>query len=183
MPYILSPTSPSLLVPTVRTTVYPVTTVVPVSPVITVAPLIPTIRVEYDSGLHDSWIVQKEANAYLWNRIMDYWIHKDEMESIRKFMVVKDGKVSLVKSEAEYENNDVTKDSKDIGEMKADFLEDEIDFSKEVLRRLIIKIIEELGMKWQYLTAKREELIVVGVAKRYLKKKIREMIGVKVQKE
>jgi len=175
MSYILSPISSNIVIPTTINTVTPLTQVVPFVPGF---PIVPTIRVSYDSGLHDNWMIQRDANKYLWHRILDYWIHKDKMESIRKFMVIKDGKVFIVTSKKEYDENNVSKESISGGEIKSDYLEDEIGFSKDIMRKLIIKIIDELGMKWQFLTGKKEELIVVGVVKRYLKKKLREMAGI-----
>jgi hypothetical protein len=170
MPIILSPANPSLIVPRV--------TVPLVSPITTVqlSPIIPSyLRVTYDSGMNDNWIVQKQASDYLYYRILDHWVHKHAFHSVLKFMTVANRKVKVVKSEEEYNKNDVSNDSMDDRELKADFIEENI-LSKEKMKKILIDIMNELQLKWQYLTQPKTESIVVDVTKKYLKKKLREMM-------
>jgi hypothetical protein len=180
MPIILSPTSSEIIYPVTTIKTYPTPVVTPVfTPVVTtpVVSVTPYYRVEYDSGMNDNWLVQKQANEWLFLRILDYWIHEPEMRSILKFLVIENGKVRVVKSESEYEKNDVTNDKSHEREMKADFIEEQNILTKEKLRKIIIRIIDELGYKWQFLNQPREEKVVVGVTKKHLKKRFREMMG------
>jgi hypothetical protein len=188
MPIIVSPTSSDIILP-VKTfpLVSPITTVTtPIvttftTPIVTalttpVVQLTPYYKIEVDTGLNDSWLVQKQANDYLLMRILDHWIHESEMRSILKFMVIEGGKVRVVKSMEEYEKNDVTNDKLQDRELKSDFIEENL-LNKDTMRKILIKIINELGYRWQFLSQPKEEHVVVGVTKRYLKKKFRQMMG------
>jgi hypothetical protein len=176
MPIILSPTSTDIMYPVTTVKTYPYTTPVVTTLTTPVVQITPYYKVEVDTGMNDNWLVQKQANEWLLYRILDHWIHEPEMRSILKFMVIENGKVRIVKSEDEYEKNDVANDRLHDRELKSDFIEENI-LTKEKMRKIIIKIIDELGYKWQFLTQPREEKIVVGVTKRYLKKKFRDMMG------
>ena len=168
MPIILSPSSSNLVLPTVNVPL--------ISPVVQVSPIVPTyLRVTYDSGMNNNWLVQKQANEWLLNRILDKWIHKPTMHNVLKFMKVENGKVTVVKSDDEYEKNDVSNDTLEDRELKADFIEENI-LDKYAMKKIITKIIDELNIKWQFLTQPREEKIVVDVTKKFLKKKLKEMM-------
>lgn len=169
MPIILSPSSSSIIVPHVNTVSVPL-----ISPVVQVTPVFPYVKINYDSGMNDNWMVQKQANDYLFYRILDYWIHKPVMESVLKYLKVENGKVNVVKSDDEYNKNDVSNDTMENRELKADFIEENI-LDKDVMKKILIRVMDELNLKWQFLSQPKEEKIVVGVTKRYLKKKLKEM--------
>jgi hypothetical protein len=171
----LSTTSTDIYYPisTIKTIplVQPITTIT--TPIVQVSPY---YKLQIDTGLNDNWLIQKQANEWLWYRILDYWIHESEMRGVLKYMVIENGKVRLVKSMEEYEKNDISNDKLQDRELKSDFIEENY-LSKDRMRKILIKVIEELGYKWQFLTQAREEKIIVGVTKRYLKKQFQKAMG------
>lgn len=138
-------------------------------------PLNGYVSVKYNPELNDSWYLQKQTNDYLFLRILDYWIHEPEMKSIRKFLTVdKNSNVHIVKSEKEYNDNDISQDTELQREAKADFLEEERIFTKDIMRNILRKITQDYGLKWQHLAQKNEEKLVLDLSKKYIKKALKD---------
>ena len=56
----------------------------------------PSWYYDVDSGLHDSYIVQKDITKGLMFKTLDRWLYRD-LAYVLKYLVVSDGKVRLVK--------------------------------------------------------------------------------------
>lgn len=132
----------------------------------------PTVYVDIDTGLNDSYIVQQDVTKYFMYKTLDKWIYT-EFSSVLKYLIYKDGKVVLIKRIDDKDSNDVSKDSEKALEAKSDFIEKHI-LSESKTRAVLIRIMSELRLKWFELPY-REDL-VKDVMERYLKKKLKKMI-------
>jgi hypothetical protein len=172
----ISPVQTTLsLSPTYTTTLSPTytTSVVGITPTnLSLLAVKPTVYVDIDTGLNDSYIVQKDVTKYFMFKTLDKWIYT-EFPSVLKYLVYKDGKVSLVKNIKSKETNDVSKDSEKVLEAKADYIENKV-LSESKTRAILIRIMKELGIKWFELPYR--ENLVKEVMERYLKKKLKKMV-------
>lgn len=175
----LSPTYTTTLSPTYTTTLSPTYTssIVGITPNnLSLLAVKPTVYVDIDTGLNDSYIVQKDVTKYFMFKTLDKWIFT-EFPSVLKYLVYKDGKVALIKNIKNKEGNDISKDSEKVLEAKADYIENKI-LSESKTRAILIRIMKELGIKWFELPYR--ENLVKEVMERYLKKKLKKMVmGVK----
>ena len=128
--------------------------------------------VDIDTGLNDSYVVQKDVTKYFKFKTLDKWLFTD-FSSALKYLVNKDGKVSLIKKVDDKDSNDVSKDSSKVLEAKADYIESHI-LSESKMRAILIRIMRELGIKW-YELPHREEL-VKDILHKYLKTKLKKMV-------
>jgi hypothetical protein len=163
----LSPTYTTTLSPTLSTSIIGIT---PNN--ISLLAVKPTVYVDIDTGLNDSYIVQKDVTKYFMFKTLDKWIYT-EFPSVLKYLIYKDGKVSLVKNIKNKEGNDVSKDGEKALEAKADYIENKI-LSESKTRSILIRIMKELGIKWFELPYR--ENLVKEVMERYLKKKLKKMV-------
>jgi len=169
-----TPTSPTYIYK--KTPVSPLYSPVDIIPVKVVGP---KLTVEIDTGLNDSYIAQKQMNEYVRDRILRRWIHKPAYKSVLKFMKVKGDYISLVKSQKEYEDNEVSEDSKSVREQKAEYIGENILGSNE-MRKILIKVMREMGYKWKDFANPHNKVpqrVAAGTAKRFIKKKLREEAG------
>jgi hypothetical protein len=172
----LSPISPASVV--VKTD--PLTILTPTTPTANYALLAtkptiyikPSLVVDIDSGLNDSYVVQKDVTLYFMNITLEKWIY-GSLSSILEFLVSKNGKIQLVKNMKERDSNNIDKDSTSVLEAKADWLKDHI-LSESKTRAILVKIMRELGLKWYDLP--HRESLVKDVLKRYLKNKLKRMV-------
>jgi hypothetical protein len=133
----------------------------------------PTVYVDIDTGLNDSYVVQKDVTKYFMYKTLDKWIYQD-FPSVLKYLVYRDGKVSLIKKLGDKEGNEVSKDSEKALEAKADFIEEKI-LDESRTREILIRIMRELGLKWFELPYR--EGLVKEVMERFLKKKLKKMVS------
>jgi hypothetical protein len=172
----LSPLSPAGVV--VKTD--PLTILTPTTPTANYALLAtkpsilvkPTLVVDIDSGLHDSYVVQKDVTLYFMNITLEKWIY-GSLSSVLEFLVSKNGKIHLVKNMKERDSNNIDKDSTSVLEAKSDWLRDNV-LSESKTRAILVKIMRELGLKWYELP--HRESLVKDVLKRYLKNKLKRMV-------
>lgn len=196
MSYVLTPKSadsitlseisyPITIRPNITTTVFPSTyspsystlaltptqtyTSVSTFPVVAVKP---TVYVDIDTGLNDSYVVQKDVTKYFMYKALDKWLYSDYRSAL-KMLVYKGGKVELIKKLADKDNNDISKDSEDALEAKADYIEEKV-LTEMKTRAILIRIMKELGFKWFELPYKEE--LVKEVIGKYIKKKLTKMI-------
>ena len=132
----------------------------------------PSFVIDIDSGLNDSYVVQKDVTLYFMNITLEKWIY-GSLSSILEFLVSKNGKIYLVKNMKERDSNNIDKDSTSVLEAKADWLKDHI-LSESKTRSILVKIMRELGLKWFELP--HRESLVKDVLKRYLKNKLKKMV-------
>jgi len=193
----ISPTPPNLsLTPTsltVKTTVSPGISLNTISPLTTYTPVSNSIvgfggigtgpvtllgvkpasfYVDIDTGLNDSYVVQQDVTKYFKFKTLDKWLFTD-FSSVLKFLVNKDGKVSLIKKIDDRDSNDVSKDSSKALEAKADYIEEHI-LSESKMRAILIRIMRELGIKWFELP--HRESLVKDILHKYLKTKLKKMV-------
>ena len=172
----LSPLSPASVV--VKTD--PLTILTPTTPTANYALLAtkptiyvkPSLVIDIDSGLNDSYVVQKDVTLYFMNITLEKWIY-GSLSSVLEFLVSKNGKISLVKNMRERDSNNIDKDSTSVLEAKADWLKDHV-LSESKTRAILVKIMRELGLKWYELP--HRESLVKDVLKRYLKNKLKRMV-------
>jgi hypothetical protein len=129
-----------------------------------------------DVGLNSSWLVQKDATQYLLFRMLDKWLYKDELCHLLKYLVVSDGKVNIVESKEQYKNVKICTDSVEDIEKKSDFIQKNILGQKE-MRHILMRMINEVGYKWYQLSQPKYEQVVVEVVEKFLRKKLRALIG------
>ena len=190
MSYVLTPKSdtitlsdisyPITLRPSVTTTVLPTTysptyttlTLTPTQLTYPVVAVKPTVYVDIDTGLNDSYVVQKDVTKYFMYKALDKWLYSDYRTAL-KMLVYKGGKVDLIKKLADKDSNDISKDSEDALEAKADYIEENV-LTEMKTRAVLIRIMKELGFKWFELPYKEE--LVKEVIGKYIKKKLTKMI-------
>jgi hypothetical protein len=129
--------------------------------------------VDIDSGLNDSYVVQQDVTNYFKFKTLDKWLFTD-FSSVLKYLVYKDGKVSLVKKINDKDNTDISKDSRKILEAKADYIEEHM-LTESKTRALLIKIMRNLQIKWYELP--QYETLVKEVIQKYLNQKVNKMIS------
>jgi len=184
----LSPTLSPTLTPGIVTSVGtpsvvvktdPLTILTPTTPVnyglLAVKPSIivkPSLVVDIDSGLNDSYVVQKDITLYFQNITLEKWIY-GSLSSVLEFLVSRNGKVHLVKNMKERDSNNIDKDTTSVLEAKSDWLRDNV-LSETKTRAILVKIMRELGFKWYDLPYR--ESIVKDIIKRYLKNKLKKMV-------
>ena len=132
----------------------------------------PTLYVDIDTGLNDSYLVQQDTTKYFMYKMLDKWIYT-EFPSVLKYLVYSNGKVSLVKSLGEKDKNTIENESTDILEAKSDYIGDHI-LTLTKTRAILIRIMKELGLKWFELPYR--EAMVKEVMGRYLKKKLKKLV-------
>lgn len=124
------------------------------------------------SILNDDYNAQQNINRYLYYRILDYWMKKSKMESIRQYLKVDaNGAVKVVNNEDEYNKNDASKDSKKDMEIKSEYLKENF-YSKEDMRKILMKMMEETNYPWTQLVSDEGEKGVVHYVKKYFSKKL-----------
>jgi hypothetical protein len=128
--------------------------------------------VDIDTGLNDSYVVQQDVTKYFKFKTLDKWLFTD-FSSVLKYLVSRDGKVSLIKKVDDRESNDVSKDSSKVLEAKADYIEENI-LTESKMRAILIRIMKELGIKWFELP--HRETLVKEVLEKYLKTKLKKMV-------
>ena len=128
--------------------------------------------VDIDTGLNDSYVVQQDVTKYFKFKTLDKWLFTD-FSSVLKYLVSRDGKISLIKKLDDKDSIDVSKDSSKVLEAKADYIEEHI-LSESKMRAILIRIMRELGIKWYELP--HRESLVKDILQRYLKTKLKKMV-------
>lgn len=175
---ILSPLTPltitqsplSTVTPSVIVNTDPLTVVTPIG-----TPLLyrrPGFMVDIDTGVNDSYIVQRDVTKYLRYKTLDKWLYS-EFPSVLKYLVVDKDNVRLVKNESERDNNKVSSNSVSELEAKSDYIGENI-LTEEAMREVLIRIMRELGIKW-YDLPHREDL-VMDVVEKYIEKKLKKKL-------
>lgn len=180
MSLIFSPTFSPTLNPVYSPTLSPVSKIV-VSPYSTqvvttnlLSPYVVPAFIEIDPGLNDSYMAQKEMTEYMLYRILDKWLYTDEMCHILKYLKVSGNTVTQITNESEIKANKICNDSVEDVEKKGDYIQENILTEKE-MRKLLQRMIQELGLKW-YDLPKRESFVVDAV-ERFLNKRLKERVG------
>jgi hypothetical protein len=171
----LSPLSPPFLAKTNPTTIVQAVTNLPTFNLSTNLPVFaikPSLYIDVDTGINDSYLVQKDITKYFMYKTLDKWLYND-FSSLLKFLKVENGKVRVVKSDQERDSNDVKNDSESDLEKKSDFIHDRI-LDEESTRSILIRVLRELGYKWYDLPYK--ETVVKDILKGYLKKKLKNLM-------
>lgn len=170
-PITLSPAPPLTTLSTVSQSVIvnndPLTVVTPIGPVLYNVPN--RYIVDVDTGMNDNYIVQRDVTLAIMYKTLDKWIY-DDFPNVLKYLVVDKGSVRVVKSMQEKENNKVSNDSVSDLEKKSDYIGDNI-LTERSTRKILIRIMRELGLKW-YELPHREQLLK-DVIEKYIKKKLK----------
>ena len=144
------------------------TLVTPIGPILYNAP--PLYRVEIDTGLNDSYIVQRDVTLSIMYKVLDKWIYS-EFPNVLKYLIVdKSDNVRIIKNDEEKDNNKISNDSVDDLEKKSDYIGEKI-LTESVTKEILIRIMRELGLKW-YELPHREQLLK-DVFEKYIIKKLK----------
>ena len=153
-------------------TLTPTQVVTPLGSRLSVLALKPTLYVDMDTGLNDSYVVQKDVTKYFMYKALDKWLYHDYKSALR-YLVYKNGKVELVKKIDDKEEVDVAKESSDALEAKSDYIGEHV-LTEMKTRAVLIRVMKELGFKWFELPYKED--LVKEVIGKYIRKKLRKMV-------
>ena len=175
---VLSPLTPLTITQTPISTITP-SVIVNTDPLTIVSPIgtpflyrRPGYVLDIDTGVNDSYIVQRDVTKYLRYKTLDKWIYT-EFPSVLKYLIVEKDNIRLVKSESERDNNKVSSNSTSELEAKSDYIGENI-LTEEAMREVLIRIMRELGIKW-YDLPYREDL-VMDVVEKYIEKKLKKKL-------
>ncbi len=149
----------------------PLTIVTPIGPqIITTRP---SYIVDINTGMEDNYNVQRDVTRYFMYKALDKWLF-EEWNYLFKFLVADKNGVRLVKSEDEREKNDVKKDSDELLEQKADYIEDHV-LTEEATKEVLKRIMRELGIPFYSLP--HREALVMDVLEKFMKKKLKKRMA------
>ena len=175
---ILSPLTPLTITQSPLSTVTP-SVIVNTDPLTVLSPIRtpllyrrPGFMIDIDTGVNDSYVVQRDVTKYLRYKTLDKWLYS-EFPSVLKYLVVDKDNVRLVKNESERDNNKVSSNSVSELEAKSDYIGENI-LTEEAMREVLIRIMRELGIKW-YDLPHREDL-VMDVVEKYIEKKLKKKL-------
>lgn len=126
-----------------------------------------------DNSLNSNYFEQKRTTQNLRYRILDKWFYQNELCYLLNYLKIENGRVKVIDNISEYKNSKSCTDNANDIEKKTDYIGEEI-LDINTMRKLLIKICEELYISWTELTKK--ESIVVHVVEKYLRKKLKKMI-------
>ena len=145
----------------------PLTIVTPIGP--RIIPTRPTYVIDIDPGMNDNYIVQRDVTKYFQLKTLDKWLFT-EFPNVLKYLVSEKNGIRVVKNEDEKDKNSTSKDSVEVLEEKADWIEDHI-LTESAMKEILMRIMRELGIKFYDLP--HRESLVIDVIEKYLKKKLR----------
>lgn len=164
----------STTVTTVNNTLNPLSPFSPFSPIVVPGQIIPLYQMEVDTGLNENPFAQKQMLDYIMAKVYNKWIYGKDMCYLLKYMKVVNGKVKYLSSIDEFKNNKICDDSDVDVELKVDFIEKYI-LSKGDLKKLLKRMIDELGFKWYEFPQKLD--IISDAVERHIKKSLKDNIG------
>lgn len=179
MSLLLSPFSPfSKVKVTPYSTTVTTTNVGPFSPLLSPTFVMPTVtplyKLEVDTGLNDNPLAQKQMLDYVMAKVYNKWIYGKDMCYVLKYLKVVNGKVHYLQSIDEFSNNKICNDTELEVELKVDFIEQNI-LTKSDLKKLLKRMIDELGFKWYEFPQKLE--VIEEAVERHIKKALKSNIG------
>jgi len=121
----------------------------------------------------NNYLVQQQITKYLLYKLLDRWLYQRKFSKILSYLKYENGKIFPLRSQKEVDANDTTKDSSEIIEKKADWIEDNI-LDEKKLREILMDVSLKYAIKW-YMLPHAEEIINSEV-KHYLKKKLRKFV-------
>ena len=117
-------------------------------------------------SVHSDPELKKRMTAYFFEKTMNDWLRSD-FEKLLKYIVVKGKKVSFVKSEKEFLNNEGTSNL----EEKIDFISNNI-MTKYDMKSFLKKLVNKTDISWFHLRDNKQ----------YVKKAIYKKIKKNIQK-
>lgn len=128
-------------------------------------PLYATLEV--DDEHNNNYFTQKQMTEKIRFLVLDKWLFDDIMFDVLKYLKVSGNNVTFVKTEKEMLDNDVEHDTESELEKKADFIGDEF-LTVNEMRKILSRIVGELGYKWYNLLS--HEYIIIKVVAKHLRK-------------
>jgi hypothetical protein len=129
----------------------------------------PTYTIDIDTGMNDSYVVQKDITKHFQYKMLDNWIFNKYPKLLKYLKADDNGNIKIVKNDKEMEDNDITKDSEKVNDKKSDYIEEHI-FDENSVREQLMKIMSELGYKWYDLPYK--EQVIRDILSKYIKKRL-----------
>ncbi len=139
-----------------------------------ISTIVPLYQLEVDTGLNENPFAQQQMLDYIMAKVYNKWIYSKDMCYLLKYLKIVNGKVTYLSSPDEFKNNKICDDTEENVELKIDFIQENI-LTKADLKKLLKRLIDELGYKW-YEFPQKEETIAESVEK-YIKGKLKENIG------
>lgn len=149
------------------------TTLYPANALFTTKSVMP---VTYDTDMDDNYFVQKQMTEYLHFRILDKWLYEDDMCYLLKYLQVDGSTVKVVNTPADYKENRLCNDTRDVVEKKIDFIQNNI-LTEHKMKDIISKVIYKTNLRWYNLPIHQNEKIIVRATEKYLRKKFKKMLG------
>lgn len=117
-------------------------------------PLLPTLVYPYGQSIPITFYenlnadprIQKRIAKNLYYKVLDNWLY-DDLSDILNYFRVRDGRVELINTQAEYDPLSVEKEPIEQTEKKIDFIE-KFFFTREMMRKLLQRYIRETGINW-----------------------------------
>ena len=144
------------------------------SPRVVVPGMIPLYQLEVDTGLNENPFAQKQMLDFVMAKVYNKWIYGKDMCYVLKYLKVVDGKVTYLTSTDEFKNNKICDDSETDVELKVDFIEEHI-LTKSDLKKLLKRMIDELGFKWYEFPQKLD--VIAEAVEKHIKKSLKHNIG------
>lgn len=136
--------------------------------------IVPLYKLEVDTGLNDNPFAQKQMLDFIMAKVYNKWIYSKDMCYLLKYLKVIDKKVHYLSSIDEFKDNKICDDSEEDVELKIDFIEQNI-LTKTDLKKLLKRMIDELGYKWYEFPQKLD--VIEDVVERHIKKHLKNNIG------
>lgn len=121
------------------------------------------VNIAIDKEHNDNFFTQKQMTKYIRDRILQKWIYTEYMDEVIKILKVSNGRVIVSKNGNSGSKEDIKK--------KIEFLKEGL-LDMHHMRKILSRIIEELGYRWYNLLS--HEKVIVTYTSKYLKKKLLE---------
>lgn len=177
----------------VRPGLQPVRPVIVTPPILNVNPVSQTYLVDEDVKIEiplitdnrlllqpnfdtsNNYMAQKQITEFLYYYFLDKELYKNTMLKVLKFFIAEsDSKFRLVKSQAEYDKNDIRSLTDPQMDKLSDFISENY-FSQSEMKNLLRDIIDKYSMKWYQLT--KNVKLVMHEVKHFLKEKLRTKVS------
>lgn len=145
-----------------------------VSPTYVVPTVTPFYQLEIDTGLNDNPFAQKQMVDYIMAKIYNDWIYSKDMCYLLKYLVVRNDKAYPVSKIEDFKDNKICDDTEKDVDTKIDYIEEHI-LSKNDLKKLLKRMIDELGYKWYEFPQKLS--VIEDAVEKHIRHELKSRIG------
>lgn len=174
---VISPYSPvtPVVTPVSKVNVGPYSTTITTSNVLSYVPNQLPVYLQYGqyNDLNNGYVAQQQMVEYMLDLVLEKWIYKD-LCYLLKYLKITNERVDFIDSIEEYKDNKICNDIVEDVELKAKFIKKYV-FGKEEMRKLLKRMIEELGYNWTEFPLRKGT--VMEAVERYIKRSLREEVS------